>query len=183
MLTDPRSRTAVRVAERFADGDATADALTTAHLAAAAAARQHRRRVEGREADYDDPYRYSGTQACQLATGADQDEVLWAWSDVAETLLDAGSKWHAELAAAADLIRCCFGNPFRPAVLDPDWRTSTVVALATGVYSDRAWDRLPVLADALEDAGCTDPEVIGHCRGPGPHARGCWVVDLILGKT
>jgi hypothetical protein len=54
--------------------------------------------------------------------------------------------------------------------------------LAEGIYADRAWDRLPVLADALEDAGCGDPAVLGHLRGPGPHARGCWVVDLVLGK-
>jgi hypothetical protein len=51
------------------------------------------------------------------------------------------------------------------------------------IYADRAFDRLPILADALEEAGCTDADILAHCRGPGPHARGCWVVDLILGKT
>ncbi|MFO0797467.1 MAG: hypothetical protein U0804_08310 [Gemmataceae bacterium] len=80
-------------------------------------------------------------------------------------------------------IRDILGNPFRPVALDPAWRTEAVVGLATGIYADRAFDRLPVLADALEDAGCADADVLGHCRGPGPHARGCWVVDLLLGKT
>jgi hypothetical protein len=85
------------------------------------------------------------------------------------------------------LIRDIFGNPFRPVSVDPTWQTSTVVAMAQGIYSDRAFDRLafhrlPILADALEEAGCTDADILAHCRGPGPHVRGCWVVDLVLGK-
>ena len=76
-----------------------------------------------------------------------------------------------------------FGNPFRPVAIDPDWLTSTVVALARGIYDDRAFDRLPILADALQDAGCENADVLTHCRGDGPHVRGCWVVDLLLGKT
>ena len=82
----------------------------------------------------------------------------------------------------ANLLRCILGNPFRPVTLDPAWRTSTVVALAKGIYDDRAFDRLPVLADALQDAGCENDDILNHCRGDGPHARGCWVVDLVLGK-
>jgi len=82
-----------------------------------------------------------------------------------------------------ELLRDIFGNPFRPVSFDPNWRTSTVVALAEGVYADRAFDRLPILADALEDAGCDHPDILAHCRGLGPHARGCWAVDLILGKS
>ncbi len=76
-----------------------------------------------------------------------------------------------------------FGNPFRPVALDPAWCTSTVVALARGIYDERAFDRMPILADALQDAGCDSADVLTHCRGPGPHARGCWVVDLVLGKV
>jgi hypothetical protein len=79
-------------------------------------------------------------------------------------------------------IRCIFGNPFRPAALDPSWLTSTVVLLGRGIYEERAFDRLPILADALQDAGCDNADVLDHCRGPGPHVRGCWVVDLVLGK-
>ena len=80
------------------------------------------------------------------------------------------------------VIRDIFGNPFRPATLDPSWLTSTVVALARGIYEERAFDRMPILADALQDAGCDNEDVLNHCRGPGPHVRGCWVVDLVLGK-
>lgn len=80
------------------------------------------------------------------------------------------------------LFRCVFGNPFRPVVVDPVWLTSTVVDLAWANYVYRDFDRLSILADALEDAGCTDREILDHCRLPGPHVRGCWVVDLVLGK-
>ena len=66
--------------------------------------------------------------------------------------------------------------------LDPRWLTSTVIDLARTIYEERVWERMPILADALMDAGCDSEEVINHCRGPGPHVRGCWVVDLILGK-
>lgn len=86
-------------------------------------------------------------------------------------------------ASECGLIRCLFGNPYRTAAIDKEWLTSTVVALARGVYEDRAFDRLPMLADALQDAGCEDAAVLGHCRGEGPHARGCWVVDRILGRA
>jgi hypothetical protein len=80
------------------------------------------------------------------------------------------------------LLRCIFGNPFRCTAFDPRLRTETAVALATGIYADRAFDRLPILADALEDAGCDAVELLAHLRGPGPHVRGCWAVDLVLGK-
>jgi hypothetical protein len=84
----------------------------------------------------------------------------------------------------AAILRDILGPlPFRPVALDPACLTSTAVGLAEGVYADRTWDRLPILADALEDAGCTDADVLAHLRGPGPHARGCWPVDLVLGKS
>jgi hypothetical protein len=89
-------------------------------------------------------------------------------------------------ANECDLIRDLFGNPFRPApALAPSvlaWDGGTVVKVAAAVYDERAFDRLPVVADALEDAGCTDAELLGHCRGGGEHVRGCWVVDLVLAK-
>jgi hypothetical protein len=81
----------------------------------------------------------------------------------------------------ADLLRCVFGNPFRKATLAETWRTSDTVALARGISQDRAFDRMPILADALQDAGCDDEHILNHCREPQTtHARGCWVVDLIL---
>jgi hypothetical protein len=61
-------------------------------------------------------------------------------------------------------------------------RSEAVVALAREIDADRAFDRLLVLADALEEAGCDAPDVLAHCRGPGPDARGCWVVDAVLGR-
>ena len=80
------------------------------------------------------------------------------------------------------LLRDVFGNPFRPVAFDPRWRTADVMGLARGIYEDRAFDRLPLLADALMDAGADNDAILAHCRSPGPHARGCWVVDLVLGK-
>lgn len=87
-----------------------------------------------------------------------------------------------ELVFLASITRDIFGNPFRPITADPRWLTPTVVALATGIYEERAFDRMPILADALEEAGCDDTDILTHCRGDGPHVRGCWVVDLVLGK-
>ena len=82
-----------------------------------------------------------------------------------------------------EFLRCIFGNPFRPVAFDPVWRTSTAVAIAQAAYDSRAFGNLPVLADALQDAGCENADVLDHLRGPGPHVRGCWVVDLVLGKS
>lgn len=94
----------------------------------------------------------------------------------------ASSSRREEELGQARLVRDIFGNPFRTVAFDPRWRTSDVVGLARAVYDDSVFERLPVLADALMDAGCEDEQVISHCRGDGPHVRGCWVVDLILGK-
>jgi hypothetical protein len=90
-----------------------------------------------------------------------------------------------EMTAQSELIRDIFGNPFRPAVIDPAWliwNDGIVVKLAKTIYDERRWDLMPILGDALQDAMCDDAAIIEHCRGPGPHVRGCWVVDLILGK-
>ena len=88
-----------------------------------------------------------------------------------------------EKRTQASLVRDIFGNPFRRVTFSRQWRTSTVVTLARGIYQERAFDRLPILADALQDAGCESPDILDHCRGPGPHARGCWVIDLVLQKN
>jgi hypothetical protein len=99
----------------------------------------------------------------------------------------------AELAIQCDLLRCIFGNPFRVVVLAPavlSWNDGTIVRLAQAAYEERHLPegtldngRLAVLADALEEAGCTDADILDHLRGPGPHVRGCWAVDLCLGKS
>jgi hypothetical protein len=95
--------------------------------------------------------------------------------------------WRGVSALTAEhlpgLIRCIFGPLLhRPVSADPSWLTSTAVALAQTIYTDRAFDRLPILVDTLEEAGCDDADILTHCREPGPHVRGCWVVDLVLGK-
>jgi hypothetical protein len=84
------------------------------------------------------------------------------------------------------LLREIVGNPFRPVSADPSWlswREGTIPIIAEGIYEERAFDRLPILADALEDAGCTNEDVLNHCREPGEHTRGCWVVDLLTGRN
>lgn len=88
-------------------------------------------------------------------------------------------------AVQCDLIRDIAGNPFQFPKVDParlTWNDCTVRKLAQTIYDERRYDSLPVLADALEEAGCGDAAILAHCRGPGPHVRGCWVVDLLLGK-
>lgn len=86
-----------------------------------------------------------------------------------------------ERTAQAELIRCIISGPSPPAAFSPDWRTDTAVALARRMYDARDFSLLPILADALEDAGCDAADLLAHCRTPGPHARGCRVVDLVLG--
>jgi hypothetical protein len=91
----------------------------------------------------------------------------------------------AEAASQCLLLRDIFGSPFRRVQIQRSWLAwngGTVLQLAEGIYEERAFDRLPILADALEEAGCIDTAILDHCRGPGPHVRGCWVIDLILGK-
>jgi hypothetical protein len=90
-----------------------------------------------------------------------------------------------ERANQVDLLREIIGNPFRPVIVIPGWlawNDRTVLKLAQAIYDDRAFDRLPVLADALEEAGCDNAEILNHCRQLGEHVRGCWLVDLIVGK-
>ena len=85
----------------------------------------------------------------------------------------------------ADLLRHVVGNPFRPVALDPSWlawNDGVVRKMAQVIYDERRFSELPLLADALEDAGCTNLDILSHCRGSGPHVRGCWVVDLLLNK-
>lgn len=85
-----------------------------------------------------------------------------------------------EHAAQADLLRCGVGNPFASAVFARRWRSETVAQLLRGIVAERAYDRLPILADALEESGCDHPDVLAHCRTPGPHALGCWVIEGLV---
>jgi hypothetical protein len=92
--------------------------------------------------------------------------------------------WNNEAVARCELLRDIFGNPFRPVAFEPAWRTSTAVALARQMYESRDFSAMPILADALQDAGCDSADILDHCRDPnGTHVRGCRVVDLVLNKS
>jgi hypothetical protein len=88
----------------------------------------------------------------------------------------------AESRSQRDVLRDLVGNPFRPVAFLPEWRTDTAVALASQMYQSRDFSAMPILADALQDAGCDSADILDHCRNLGLHVRGCWVVDLVLGK-
>jgi hypothetical protein len=92
-----------------------------------------------------------------------------------------------EEQAQVTLLRDIFGNPYQPA-RTPDqalkaWNDGIIVKLAHAIYDEGAFDRLPILADALEDAGCDGADILAHCRESKKHVRGCWVIDLLLGKV
>ena len=87
------------------------------------------------------------------------------------------------LRAQSGLIHCVFGDPFRPVTLGLTWTTPALVQLTQGIYDDRRFEDLPILADALEEAGCQEQSILDHLRSPGPHVRGCWPLDLILGRA
>jgi len=97
------------------------------------------------------------------------------------------STFSAESKHQVRFIHDIFGNPFRPLPkIDPPWLAwngRTIPTIAQAIYDDRAFDRMPVLADALEEGSCDDDEILNHCRQPGVHVKGCWVLDLLLGKA
>jgi hypothetical protein len=88
----------------------------------------------------------------------------------------------AAARAQADLFRDVLGNFFRPLAVEPSWRTAAVAGVAKAIYEDYRFEELPVLGDALEEAGCRNQDLLGHCRQPAQHTRGCWVVDLLLNR-
>jgi hypothetical protein len=184
-LTSEFARKAVEVAERYADQEASGDELLDAYETAMHTAPHSAPGWPDSDPDRDETGRlkdasdYPGFQAHQAVLNV-------SWSNFAYTANlaeNAGEGRHVERAAQCHLLRCIVGNPFRPVGLAPSWITSTVVQLAQGIYAERAFDRLPILADALQDAGCDNPDILAHCRGDGPHVRGCWVVDLVLGRV
>ena len=191
-LEDVRSKAAVETAERYADELATREDLRAAH-------------ADGLQAEYDAQERaYQSTPhtATDSAASFASAAAFYAAGHVvfigeaANSAADAAS-WQGtgrtdksrrviERAAQADLLRCVFGLPLGPVVFDAAWLTwndDTVRKTAQAIYDTRAFDRLPLLADALEEAGCTDAAILAHCRRPGEHVRGCWVVDALLGKS
>ena len=178
MMPDERSRHAVIVAEKWADHLVVENERQEAQAAA--------QDVWDNEANVigaDDSAAWSADVLVRGEFIGDQwvfQNERWA-SMVASGVLEvAGIQ---EQPVQASYIRCLIGNPFRPVSVDPSWLTSTVVTLAEGIYQERAFDRLPILADALQDAGCDNDDILTHLRSEGPHARGCWCLDLLLGKS
>ncbi|MCE9565159.1 MAG: hypothetical protein K8U57_24265 [Planctomycetes bacterium] len=93
--------------------------------------------------------------------------------------------YHTEpRSLGVEFVHDIIGNPFRPVSFDPDWRSLTVLSLAQHIYDSRDFSPMPILADALQDAGCDHADILTHCRDANAtHVRGCWVVDLVLGKS
>jgi hypothetical protein len=116
-----------------------------------------------------------------LATEAELDSAIRAADDIPHQMWLAA--WDSITPQRqVQILQHLFGNPFRPTSIAPSCLTPKVVALAQEIYDNYAFDRLPDLAEALEEAGCDNQEILNHCRAPGPYVRGCWVVDLVLGK-
>jgi hypothetical protein len=178
-LAKPTGQEAVLVIERYADGLESRQALDSARAAvwALPVAR--------------DPRAYVTAHGpCQAHWGAitPAHAALPHAYDAAQNAARYAQRavGFADGAAFAGLLRDIFGNPFRPApALEPAWlawNDGTVAKMAAAIYDGRRFADLPLLADALEDAGCADPAILAHCRGGGEHVRGCWVVDLLTGR-
>jgi hypothetical protein len=201
LLAEDKSRKAIEVAERYADGSASdaerrlvrADALDASreilssdggHSAADMAAGAACYAVEADEDFHTPPEADEFTAGWGAAYCAVQSVVhgVQRLPSRAAWIRSQEQARQAERAVQVAFLRDLFGNPFRPVSVDPAWQTPGVVELARTIYEDRAFHLLPELADALEEAGCHDPDILAHRRGPGPHVRGCWVVDLLLGK-
>jgi hypothetical protein len=210
LLTDKRSRRVVEVAEAYADGQVNAEELAAAKSAADQVSDGLRKRfrsaVRGLHGNSTAPVDKHHVALCaaQAAVCAAATRGLWgavchgvdrvasAFGLLALRLGERRPVTERQLEVKAirktlaDLLRDVFGNPFRPATVAPPWLSwngAAVPKVARAIYEEHTFDRLPVLADALEEAGCGDADILGHLRGPGPHARGCWVLDLVLGKA
>jgi hypothetical protein len=169
LLTREGNRRVIETSERYADGLASEEELRQAWQA-----------IEWEPVVYCHwPFEW------MTAPGPVSDDVKAAIYDLDSDALNNFPERRSEEERnrqQCSIIRDLFGNPFRPVHLNPAWKTGNVVTLAQAIYDDHAFERMPILADALEEAGCTEEAILSHCRGPGPHVRGCWVVDLLLGK-
>jgi hypothetical protein len=186
-LNDARLKSAIETSEKLADGMASKADLENAHRSASDALDAIQSEVSEQRWYYADNHAAEAVyEACRgTVSGESLNHIVTFTTEsvVLATNADEAATRQRETGAKAIWVRDIFGNPFRPVTLHPAWRTSNVTALAQTIYDDRAFDRLPILADALEDAGCDNADILNHCRQPGEHVRGCWVVDLILGKS
>jgi hypothetical protein len=201
LLDDPADRRAVEVAEEVADKKMKLTDLRVRHDAAGTIdlGRDPDTMTGGGWCYYSSPkWDYSfglwvspkRRRVCRVARWA---STPTPWGDPVMTAEDARALLYfraglkaakAEEQVQCGLLRDIAGPPARPA-LGRAWRSGdrgTVRGVAEAIYEGSAFDRLPILADALEDAGCTDAELLGHLRSPGPHVRACWALDLVLGK-
>jgi hypothetical protein len=172
-LHEPQWRNAVEVAERFADGQADKEELEAARRALNDLHRGKRLVQEW--------------SAVRMAAATTDEKASSAAVLVTAHPHAFDERDHPDGPGApvmSGMIRCIFGNPFRPSSIERSWlawNDGLIPRLAEAIYAERAFDRLPILADALEEAGCTDQAIFAHCRNPGLHARGCWVVDALRG--
>ncbi|OWK44457.1 hypothetical protein [Fimbriiglobus ruber] len=176
LTKSPLTRSAIEMGERIADGAIAEDEVDRI--------REELRIKRPYSSGFEDEVIGNEFRSTVLTTAEHLALTLW----VKETR-DSGRRAlprtfrHVVKKQQAEILRDIFGNPFRPVRPGSWWLTPTVQSLAFGIYQDRAFDRLPILADALEEADCDNLEILAHCRGDGPHFRGCWVVDLLLEKS
>jgi len=195
-FVDERSRKAVEVAEKCADGNVTQEEMTVAAARAYDAATDDRAynndcvaAPEYAALDTIGVYDSTGAVTTMVPSFFSLNAAYNAASSIANRAnLESPDEdiWEAVFAAEREaqavLLRDLLGNPFHPVAFHHSWFTTKVNTLAQAIYDDRAFDRLPILAAALEEAGCTNVDILDHCRKPGEHVRGCWAVDLLLGK-
>jgi hypothetical protein len=185
-LTDARSRDAVEVTERWLEGAAGDDALETAARAAYAAFEEPDRSHAVEAVAYL-PLHLGWETAARIAFHTSTAHANCV-ADLTRERKPGEDVWQracdVEQAAQTALVRDIFGNPFRPLTFSPVWRTDTAVALAKQMYESREFGAMPILADALQDAGCDNDDILAHCRDTSlTHVRGCWVTDLVLNKS
>jgi hypothetical protein len=195
LLEDERSRRGVEVLERFADGLVDASEVESVEREARAAAQAQPATSEGQDNVPDRQILAEAVAYTLLGSARTKEEYARIARDATFGFVLAmatGSDRYCpmkETNAQIHLLRELVGNPFRPVALGPASRTPTVTCLAQAAYDERIPPagtldpvRLAVVADALEEAGCMSEDILTHLRSAGPHVRGCWVLDLILGK-
>jgi hypothetical protein len=181
-LTDPVGRRAVETAEAFCDGGA-GKAELRAFDRAARSALEALPMVVSPPASALGAAMFACTSQLQWGAGRAAECAVECLTSAATT--DAAGR-PAAMKRAHQIVRTVmhdvFGNPFRRVAFDPRWRTADTVGVARGIYEDGAFERMPLLCDALMDAGCADDAILSHTRRR-VHVRGCWLIDQVLGKT